>query len=101
MKSQHEDVPVPPGTHLWVVDQLAGEAATVEVDGATAMTIPAWVLPQGIGEGDVLRVKHDRRADRSILMIVTDDEERRRRVARSAQQVSAPSPKDTPGDIRL
>jgi len=101
MTSVPDDIPLPPNAHLWVVDQITEQTASIEVDGATAITVPVWMLPRDVGEGDVLRVKHDRRGDRSIFMIVTDDDERRRRVGRSAKLMSRPSKNDTPGDVTL
>jgi len=101
MNPPHGTASNSPDTHLWVVDQISGQTASVEVDGAAAITVPVWMLPRDVAEGDVLRVKHDRRSDRSIFMIVTDNEEQRRRLDQSARQVSARSPNDTPGDVTL
>jgi hypothetical protein len=101
MKSAPEETPLPPNAHLWVVDQITEETATIEVDGALTTTVPVWVLPRDVAEGDVVRVKHDRRSDRSILMIVRDDEERRKRLERSVRQVAKTSKNDTPGDVTL
>jgi hypothetical protein len=101
MKSPREEQLFPPGPHLWVVDRLDGDTASVEVDGATIVNMPIWLLPEDAIEGDVFRVKHDRRNDRSILMIVSDEQERQRRVARSELQASVRSPKDRSGDITL
>jgi flavoprotein len=84
-----------------VVDRLSDDSATIEVDSATSMTVPVWMLPQDVVEGDVLRIKHDRRTDRSIFMIVSDDDERRRRLIRSERQVAVRSQNDRPGDIVL
>lgn len=95
------EIPHPLGTHFWVVDQINGQMASVEVDGSGMMTVPVWMLPKDVAEGDVLRVKQDRRIDRSILMIVDDEDEQRRRLAESKVQVSVRSPNDTPGDVTL
>jgi hypothetical protein len=101
MMSLPDDIPLPPSAHLWVVDQISEQTASVEVDGALAITVPIWMLPRDVAEGDVLRVKHDRRGDRSIFMIVSDDEERRRRLERSARKVEKRSRNDVPGDVTL
>lgn len=101
MKSASDETPLPPNAHLWVIDQITDETATIEVDGALTTTVPVWMLPRDMAEGDIVRVKHDRRSDRSILMIVRDDDERRRRLERSERQVSTSSKHDTPGDIQL
>jgi hypothetical protein len=87
--------------YTWVVDQVGEESATVEVDGKTFKTVPRWILPRDIREGDVLQVQHDHQAERSILMIVEDHEERLRRLARSREQVADGSGGGQPGDIVL
>ena len=87
--------------HIWVVDRIEEGSAAVEVDGAAVMTVPVWMLPEAVCEGDVLRVEHDRRRDRSVMMIVPDNEERGRRLTRSAKQTAVRSKNDRPGDITL
>ena len=101
MTPPNEDSPRTPATHLWVVDQIDGGHAAVEVDGERVMTVPLWMLPDPVREGDVLRVQHDRHAGRSVLTVVTDDEERQRRLARSEKQTSVRSKNDRPGDVTL
>jgi hypothetical protein len=55
-----------------VVDVIEDGAASIEVDGRTVTPIPAWMLPEGAKEGDVLSVTHDRERGRSALLIETD-----------------------------
>jgi len=47
--------------HTWIVDVIEDGSASIEVDGRTVTPIPEWLLPQGVREGDVLSITHDRR----------------------------------------
>ena len=89
----------------WVVDRIEEERAAVEVDGERVVTVPVWLLPRGVREGDVLRVRREYEAGRAVLTVETDDAEQGRRMARSAAQtegVRAKSRKhDRPGDVTL
>jgi len=60
--------------HTWIVDVIEDGSASIEVDGRTVTPIPKWLLPQGVKEGDVLSVTHDRREGKSALLIETDPE---------------------------
>ena len=97
-----EDAPLPPVVpNTWVIDNITEQSVSVEVDGASLMTVPLWLLPKGVQEGDVLRITREQRNDRSLITIVKDDEERRRRLAHSQGQVAITSKNDRPGNIVL
>ncbi|HMI48278.1 MAG TPA: DUF3006 domain-containing protein [Gemmatimonadaceae bacterium] len=87
--------------HTWVVDVIEDGAASIEVDGRTVTPIPAWMLPEGVKEGDVLSVSHDRGEGKSALMIETDPAAKKKALARSVKQVSRKSKSDRGGDIQL
>jgi Protein of unknown function (DUF3006) len=87
--------------HIWVVDVIEDGSASIEVDGRSVTPIPAWLLPEGVREGDVLSVTHDRGEGRSALVIETDPEAKKKALDRSAQQVSRKSTNDRGGDIAL
>jgi hypothetical protein len=59
------------------------------------------MLPEGVKEGDVLSVTHDRRQGKSELVIETDPEAKRKALDRSERQVSKRSKNDRGGDIQL
>jgi hypothetical protein len=83
--------------HTWVVDVIEDGSASIEVDGRSITPIPAWLLPEGVREGDVLFVTHDRREGKSELLIQTDAE-----VRNSASDTSVRKPKkDRAGDVQL
>lgn len=88
-------------THTWIVDVIEDGSASIEVDGRTVTPIPQWILPEGVREGDVLSVTHDREEGKSTLLIQNDPEAKRKALDRSVQQVSKKSKNDRGGDISL
>jgi hypothetical protein len=87
--------------HTWVVDVIEDGSASIEVDGRAVTPIPAWLLPEGVKEGDVLSVTHDREKTKSALLIETDPGAKKTALDRSAKQVSKKSKNDRGGDIKL
>src|SRR6478609_186446 len=87
--------------HTWIVDVIEDGSASIEVDGRSVTPIPEWMLPEGVKEGDVLSVTHDRREGKSELVIETDPEVKRKALDRSERQVSRESKNDRGGDIQL
>ncbi|MHB1223477.1 MAG: DUF3006 domain-containing protein [Gemmatimonadaceae bacterium] len=79
--------------HVWTIDSIEEEVARVEVDGDRVVTLPAWLLPAGTAEGDVLHVSHQREAARSVLVIDLDRAATRLANRRSERQLA-----DTPVD---
>jgi hypothetical protein len=69
--------------HVWVVEVIEDGSASIEVDGRTVTPIPQWMLPEGVREGDVLSVKHDRREGKSELLIETDPDAKKKALDRS------------------
>jgi hypothetical protein len=87
--------------HIWIVDVIEEGSASIEVDGRTVTPIPQWMLPEGVREGDVLSVTHERKEGRSALVIQNDPEAKKKALDRSAKQVSRKSRNDRGGDIQL
>jgi len=87
--------------HIWVVDVIEEGSASIEVDGRSVTPIPAWLLPEGVREGDVLSVTHDRGEGKSALVIETDPEAKKNALERSAKQVSRKSTNDPGGNVQL
>jgi Protein of unknown function (DUF3006) len=87
--------------HTWIVDVIEDGSASIEVDGRTVTPIPQWILPEGVKEGDVLSVAHDRGEGKSTLLIENDPEAKRKALGRSERQVSRKSKNDRGGDISL
>jgi hypothetical protein len=87
--------------HTWIVDVIEDGSASIEVDGRTVTPIPQWMLPEGVREGDVLSVTHDRREGKSALLIETDPEAKKKALDRSTKQVARKSKNDRGGDVSL
>jgi hypothetical protein len=87
--------------HTWIVDVIEDGSASIEVDGRSVTPIPQWMLPEGVREGDVLSVTHDRKEGKSALLIETDPDAKRKALDRSAKQVAKKSKNDRGGDISL
>src|SRR4029077_17129642 len=87
--------------HTWIVDVIEDGSASIEVDGRSVTPIPEWLLPEGVKEGDVLSVTHDRGEGKSALVIETDPEAKNKALDRSAQQVSRKSKNDPGGNVQL
>jgi predicted ATP-dependent serine protease len=60
--------------HTWIVDVIEDGSASIEVDGRTVTPIPQRMLPEGVMEGDVHSVTHDKGEGKSALLIQTDPE---------------------------
>jgi hypothetical protein len=56
----------------WVVDSLEEGIAAVEEDGARMLYVPAWLLPDPVREGDVLRVSRRNEGVAATLRIEVD-----------------------------
>jgi hypothetical protein len=87
--------------HTWVVDVIEDGSASIAVDGRTVTPIPQWMLPEGVREGDVLSVTHERGEGKSALVIENDPEAKRKALDRSERQVSRKLKNDRGGDIQL
>jgi DUF3006 family protein len=98
---QGETIMTKHSKHMWVVDVIEDGSASIEVDGRSVTPIPAWLLPEGVREGDVLSVTHDRGVGKSALVIETDPEAKKKALDRSAKQVSRKSKNDPGGNVRL
>jgi hypothetical protein len=87
--------------HTWIVDVIEDGSASIEVDGRSVTPIPQWMLPEGVREGDVLSVTHDRKEGKSALLIETDPDAKRKALDRSAKQVTKKPANERGGDISL
>jgi len=87
--------------HTWVVDVVEDGSASVEIDGRVVTPMPAWMLPEGAREGDVLSVTHTRKDSKSSLVIEIDAEAKEKALARSKKQVGRKGKNDLGGNIKL
>ena len=87
--------------HTWIVDVIEDGSASIEVDGRSVTPTPQWMLPEGVREGDVLSVTHDRKEGKSALLIETDPGAKRKALDRSMKQVVKKTKNNRGGDISL
>ena len=85
----------------WAIDSVEEGIASLH-DGERMVTVPAWLLPAGAGEGDLLAVTREEDGGRVTLSLRVDREATARAFARSRRQVEGPpTPGDPGGDIVL
>ena len=85
----------------WVVDSLEEGVAAVEEDGARLARVPAWLLPDGVREGDVLSVERTAEPGAAILRIAVDRAATEAALRRSREQLDRIARSDPGGDIVL
>ena len=87
--------------HRLIVDRIEGAMVVVEREGGGTLDLPRWMVPPGVGEGDVI-VARPRRSEAgwSVEMEV-DAEETARRGARVEKTVERLAARDPGGDITL
>jgi hypothetical protein len=83
----------------WVVDSLEEGVATVVEDDARVRHVPAWLLPDTVREGDVLRVARRNEGVAALLRIEVDGAATEAGRARSLEQLGRLVRSDSEGDI--
>jgi hypothetical protein len=92
---------MPEEHHRWIVDVLDAHGATVEVDGERLVTLPRWLLPAELREGDVLTVRHERHAQASRLVVEVDRAATAAAHDASREQLASAPDHASSGDITL
>lgn len=85
----------------WVVDSVEEGIAAVHQDDGRMVRVPAWMLPPGAREGDVLAVEHDSTDGASSIHVAVDRTATDEALRRSREQVRRALPGDPGGDIVL
>lgn len=88
-------------THRFIVDRQEDDLTVVEVDGASFLDLPRWLLPRGARGDDVLAVTVDAAADRAVITVVRDVEATARAQAEARAAIERLKRKDPGGDLRL
>ena len=86
---------------LWIVDRFEGVRAVVERALHEGLVLPRALLPEGVREGDALRVAVTAAAGESRLVIVRDEAETRRRTAEAQRLRDELRSRDPGGDLKL
>lgn len=92
---------MPGQDRTWVIDSIEEGVAALEEDGRL-VRVPAWILPDGAREGDVLAVSRTAEGDGSAVLRVTIDRAATEAaLRRSREQLGRIAGRDPGGDIVL
>lgn len=91
---------MPEMQRTWTVDSIEEGIAAVE-EGGRVVHVPAWLLPDGVREGDVVAVVREEEGGEVTLTLRLDREATERALARSREQVERLRSRDPGGDIVL
>jgi hypothetical protein len=92
--------------HRWVVDGIEEGMARVEEDGERMITLPAYLLPAGAAEGQILRVTRGAEQKESVSVLISFDVQATERAmaqskAKMARTMEASRKRDPGGDVAL
>jgi hypothetical protein len=85
----------------WIVDRFEGDRAVLERALHETLVLPRALLPEGLCEGDVLRVAVTATTGESRWVLARDEAETRRRVANVKRLQDDLKSRDPGGDIPL
>ena len=86
---------------LWIVDRFEGDRVVVERALHETLVLPRALLPDGVHEGDVLRVAVTAASGESRWVITRDEAETRRRTAEATRLQKDLASRDPGGDLKL
>lgn len=92
---------MPGERRTWVVDSIEEGVAAVHEDGERLLHVPAWILPAGVKEGDVLAVTRAAEGGAATLRLALDPAATEAALRRSREQLGRLSRNDPGGDIVL
>jgi hypothetical protein len=95
-----------PTEHRWVVDGIEEGMARVEEDGARMITVPVYLLPAGVAEGQILRITRSAEQQQSVTVVIAEDAAATERAmaqskAKTARMMATSKQRDPGGDVAL
>jgi hypothetical protein len=93
--------------HIWAVDSIEESLARIEEDGAQMLAIPRHLLPDGVTEGQLLRVSRSAPSGpESVVVTIAIDHAAtvkalRKSKATTAQAMDVSKSRDSGGDVAL
>jgi hypothetical protein len=92
--------------HRWAIDGIENGMARIEEDGERMITLPAWLLPSGAREGQMLQVTTAPGEQGTLVITVAADEEATaeslaRSKATMARAMARSKKRDAGGDVAL
>ncbi|HEY0154219.1 MAG TPA: DUF3006 domain-containing protein [Longimicrobium sp.] len=88
-------------THTWTVDSIEEGIAAVHAEDGRLLHVPAWLLPDGTREGDVVTIEREPAAGTVTLRLRIDRAATERALATSREQLARLRQRDAGGDIQL
>ena len=92
--------------HRWAIDGIEQGMARIEEDGERMITVPAWLLPAGVREGQVLQVTTAPGEKGTLVITVVADpaataESLAKSKATMARAMAQSKKRDAGGDVAL
>lgn len=94
-------------SHRWVIDGISEGMARIEEDGERMITVPAYLLPAGVGEGQILQVTSAPGEGKGTLVVTVaaDEAATAESLAKSkatmARAMAKSRKRDAGGDVAL
>jgi hypothetical protein len=85
----------------WTVDSIEEGIAAVLDDSGTLLHLPAWLLPDGVREGDIVAVERTSRGPSATLRLSIDRPATDAALRASRAQLARLKQDDPGGDIQL
>jgi len=88
-------------SHTWTVDSIEEGIAAVHEQDGTLLHVPAWLLPDGTREGDIVAIERKPAAGSVTLRLRIDRAATERALDASREQLARLRRGDAGGGIRL
>lgn len=85
----------------WALDSVEEGVAAIQEDGGRMTYVPAWLLPAGAREGDLLRVERSEAGGVATIRISVDAAATAEALRRSREQLERARGNDPGGNIVL
>jgi hypothetical protein len=88
-------------SQTWTVDSIEEGIAAVHEDDGRLLHVPAWLLPDGTREGDVVTIEREPVEGTVTLRLRIDRAATERALDASREQLARLRQRDAGGDIQL
>ena len=88
-------------THTWTVDSIEEGIAAVHEDDGRLLHVPAWLLPDGTREGDIVVIEREPSPGSITLRLRIDRAATERSLDASRDQLARLRQRDDGEDIQL
>lgn len=88
-------------SQTWTVDSIEEGIAAVQLEDGTMLHLPAWLLPDGAREGDVVAIEREPAGATVTLRLRIDRAATERALSTSREQLARLRQRDAGGDIQM